>query len=86
MGFVGVIDFKGETIVSGNYCTVPKRNSFDYEANVFRRCFWRITPARIDDETRSLQSVEEIGKRAIILEMSGFLELNISWWMKLRQC
>jgi len=59
---VGVIDFKGETIVLGITEIVPQNEFFDYEAN---------TPARIDEVTT--KKVEEIAKRAYnSLGMSGF--------------
>ncbi|AKK73119.1 D-alanine--D-alanine ligase [Chryseobacterium gallinarum] len=67
---VGVIDFKGETIVLGITEIVPKNEFFDYEAK-YEGASEEITPARIDDETRI--RVEEIAKRAYdSLGMSGF--------------
>ncbi|QIY91095.1 D-alanine--D-alanine ligase [Chryseobacterium gallinarum] len=67
---VGVIDFKGETIVLGITEIVPKNEFFDYEAK-YEGASEEITPARIDDETRT--RVEEIAKRAYdSLGMSGF--------------
>ncbi|KFF76172.1 D-alanine--D-alanine ligase [Chryseobacterium sp. P1-3] len=67
---VGVIDFKGETIVLGITEIVPKNEFFDYEAK-YEGASEEITPARIDDETRA--RVEEIAKRAYdSLGMSGF--------------
>ncbi|AZA53335.1 D-alanine--D-alanine ligase [Chryseobacterium sp. G0201] len=67
---VGVIDFKGETIVLGITEIVPQNEFFDYEAK-YEGASEEITPARIDDETRI--RVEEISKRAYdSLGMSGF--------------
>lgn len=67
---VGVIDYKGETIVLGITEIVPQNEFFDYEAK-YEGASEEITPARIDDETRL--RVEEISKRAYnSLGMSGF--------------
>ena len=67
---VGVIDFKGETIVLGITEIVPQNEFFDYEAK-YEGASEEITPARIDDETRI--KVEEISKKAYnSLGMSGF--------------
>ncbi|WP_426480814.1 D-alanine--D-alanine ligase [Chryseobacterium sp. R2ACT005] len=67
---VGVIDFKGETIVLGITEIVPTNEFFDYEAK-YEGASEEITPARIDDETT--KRVEEIAKRAYnSLGMSGF--------------
>ncbi|MBW7676096.1 D-alanine--D-alanine ligase [Chryseobacterium chendengshani] len=67
---VGVIDFKGETIVLGITEIVPQNEFFDYEAK-YEGASEEITPARIDAETT--QRVEEIAKRAYeSLGMSGF--------------
>ncbi len=67
---VGVIDYKGETIVLGITEIVPTNEFFDYEAK-YEGASEEITPARIDDETRT--RVEEIAKRAYnSLGMSGF--------------
>ena len=67
---VGVLDYKGETIVLGITEIVPHKEFFDYEAK-YEGASEEITPARIDDETR--QKVEEIAKRAYnSLGMSGF--------------
>ncbi len=67
---VGVIDFKGETIVLGITEIVPKNEFFDYEAK-YEGASEEITPARIDAETT--KKVEEIAKRAYdSLGMSGF--------------
>lgn len=67
---VGVLDYKGETIVLGITEIVPQNEFFDYEAK-YEGASEEITPARIDEETR-LQ-VEEIAKRAYnSLGMSGF--------------
>lgn len=67
---VGVIDFKGETIVLGITEIVPKNEFFDYEAK-YEGASEEITPARIDEDTR--RKVEEIAKKAYeSLGMSGF--------------
>ncbi|WP_292010060.1 D-alanine--D-alanine ligase [Chryseobacterium sp.] len=67
---VGVIDYKGETIVLGITEIVPQNEFFDYEAK-YEGASEEITPARIDDETRI--RVEEIAKKAYnSLGMSGF--------------
>jgi D-alanine-D-alanine ligase len=67
---VGVIDYKGETLVLGITEIVPQNEFFDYEAK-YEGASEEITPARIDDETRI--RIEEIAKRAYnSLGMSGF--------------
>jgi D-alanine-D-alanine ligase len=67
---VGVIDFKGETIVLGITEIVPQNEFFDYEAK-YEGASEEITPARIDEETT--KRVEEISKKAYdSLGMSGF--------------
>ncbi len=67
---VGVIDFKGETIVLGITEIVPKNEFFDYEAK-YEGASEEITPARIDNETKI--RIEEIAKKAYnSLGMSGF--------------
>lgn len=67
---VGVIDYKGETIVLGITEIVSKNEFFDYEAK-YEGASEEITPARIDDATRI--KVEEIAKKAYeSLGMSGF--------------
>lgn len=67
---VGVIDFKGETIVLGITEIVPQNEFFDYEAK-YEGASEEITPARIDEATT--KRVEEISKRAYdSLGMSGF--------------
>ncbi|MDC8106656.1 MULTISPECIES: D-alanine--D-alanine ligase [Chryseobacterium] len=67
---VGVIDFKGETIVLGITEIVPTNEFFDYEAK-YEGASEEITPARIDEETT--KRVEEISKKAYdSLGMSGF--------------
>lgn len=67
---VGVLDYKGETIVLGITEIVTHKEFFDYEAK-YEGASEEITPARIDDETRI--KVEEIAKRAYdSLGMSGF--------------
>ena len=67
---VGVIDYKGETIVLGITEIVSKNEFFDYEAK-YEGASEEITPARIDDETR--KKVEEIAIKAYeSLGMSGF--------------
>jgi len=67
---VGVLDYKGETIVLGITEIVPQNEFFDYEAK-YEGASEEITPARIDEETRL--RVEEIARRAYnSLGMSGF--------------
>ena len=67
---VGVLDFKGETIVLGITEIVSHTEFFDYEAK-YEGASEEITPARIDDETR--RKVEEIAIKAYdSLGMSGF--------------
>lgn len=67
---VGVIDFKGETVVLGITEIVPQNEFFDYEAK-YEGASEEITPARIDAETT--KRVEDIAKRAYeSLGMSGF--------------
>ncbi|KUJ54743.1 D-alanine--D-alanine ligase [Chryseobacterium aquaticum] len=67
---VGVVDFKGETVVLGITEIVPKNEFFDYEAK-YEGASEEITPARIDEETT--KRVEEIAKGAYnSLGMSGF--------------
>ena len=67
---VGVVDFNNETIVLGITEIVPHKEFFDYEAK-YEGASEEITPARIDDETRT--KVENIAKRAYeALGMSGF--------------
>lgn len=67
---VGVIDFKGETIVLGITEIVPQNEFFDYEAK-YEGASEEITPARIDEETKL--KIEEIAKRAYTsLGMAGF--------------
>ena len=67
---VGVIDYKGETIVLGSTEIVPHKEFFDYEAK-YEGASEEITPARLDDETR--YKVEKIAKHAYeSLGMSGF--------------
>ncbi|MFN8362658.1 MAG: D-alanine--D-alanine ligase [Cloacibacterium normanense] len=67
---VGVIDYKGETIVLGITEIVPHKEFFDYEAK-YEGASEEITPARLDDETR--YKVEKIAKHAYeSLGMSGF--------------
>ena len=67
---VGVINYKGETIVLGITEIVPHKEFFDYEAK-YEGASEEITPARIDEETR--KKVEEIAKKAYnSLGMSGF--------------
>ena len=67
---VGVLDYRGETIVLGITEIVPHKEFFDYEAK-YEGASEEITPARIDDETR--KRVEEIAIRAYnSLGMSGF--------------
>mgnify|MGYP001240529474 FL=1 len=67
---VGVIDYKGETIVLGITEIVPHKEFFDYEAK-YEGASEEITPARLDEETR--YKVEKIAKHAYeSLGMSGF--------------
>ncbi|MFT3918756.1 D-alanine--D-alanine ligase [Cloacibacterium sp.] len=67
---VGVLDYKGETIVLGITEIVPEKEFFDYEAK-YEGASQEITPARLDDETR--EKVEKIAKYAYnSLGMSGF--------------
>lgn len=67
---VGVIDYKGETIVLGITEIVSKNEFFDYQAK-YEGASEEITPARIDEETKA--KIEEIAKRAYqSLGMSGF--------------
>jgi D-alanine-D-alanine ligase len=67
---VGVIDYKGETIVLGITEIVPHKEFFDYEAK-YEGASEEITPARLDEETR--YKVEKIAKNAYeSLGMSGF--------------
>lgn len=67
---VGVLDYKGETIVLGITEIVPDKEFFDYEAK-YEGASQEITPARLDDETRL--KVEKIAKHAYdSLGMSGF--------------
>ena len=67
---VGVLDYKGETIVLGITEIVSKNEFFDYEAK-YEGASEEITPARLDDKTR--EKVEEIAIRAYdSLGMTGF--------------
>ena len=67
---VGVIDYKGETIVLGITEIVPHKEFFDYEEK-YEGASEEITPARLDEETR--YKVEKIAKHAYeSLGMSGF--------------
>lgn len=67
---VGVVDYKGETIVLGITEIVSHNEFFDYEAK-YEGASEEITPARLDEETR--QIVEQIAKKAYTsLGMSGF--------------
>ena len=67
---VGVIDYKGETIVLGITEIVPHKEFFDYEAK-YEGASEEITPARLDEEIR--YKVEKIAKHAYeSLGMSGF--------------
>lgn len=67
---VGIIDYKGETIVLGITEIVPHKEFFDYEAK-YEGASEEITPARLDEETR--YKVEKIAKHAYeSLGMSGF--------------
>jgi len=67
---VGVVDYKGETIVLGITEIVSHNEFFDYEAK-YEGASEEITPARLDEETR--KTVEQIAKKAYTsLGMSGF--------------
>ena len=67
---VGVLDYKGETIVLGITEIVPKNEFFDYEAK-YEGASEEITPAKVDDATRD--KIEAIAKKAYnSLGMSGF--------------
>lgn len=67
---VGVVDFKGETVVLGITEIVPDKEFFDYEAK-YEGASQEITPARLDEETR--EKVEKIAKHAYnSLGMNGF--------------
>lgn len=67
---VGVLDYKGETVVLGITEIVPDKEFFDYEAK-YEGASQEITPARLDEETRI--KVENISKHAYeSLGMSGF--------------
>lgn len=67
---VGVLDYKGETIVLGITEIVSENEFFDYEAK-YEGASQEITPARIDDETR--KKIENIAIKAYnSLGMSGF--------------
>ena len=56
---VGVVDYKGETIVLGITEIVSHNEFFDYEAK-YEGASEEITPARLDEETR--KTVEQIAK------------------------
>jgi len=67
---VGVLDYKGKTIVLGITEIVPHKEFFDYEAK-YNGASEEITPARIDETTR--MKIEEIALKAYnSLGMSGF--------------
>jgi D-alanine-D-alanine ligase len=67
---VGVLEYKGETIVLGITEIVPETEFFDYAAK-YEGKSQEITPARIDDETRI--KIENIAIKAYnSLGMSGF--------------
>ena len=67
---VGVIDYKGETIVLGITEIVSQNEFFDYEAK-YEGASEEITPARLDEETKL--KVEDLAKRAYeSLGMAGF--------------
>lgn len=67
---VGVVNYKGETIVLGITEIVSHNEFFDYEAK-YEGASEEITPARLDEETR--KTVEQIAKKAYTsLGMSGF--------------
>lgn len=67
---VGVLDYKGQTIVLGITEIISENDFFDYQAK-YEGASQEITPARIDDETRI--KIENIAKKAYnSLGMSGF--------------
>ncbi|WP_052910210.1 D-alanine--D-alanine ligase [Riemerella anatipestifer] len=67
---VGVLDYKGETIVLGITEIIPETEFFDYEAK-YQGASQEITPARLDEATKL--RVEEVAKRAYnSLGMKGF--------------
>lgn len=67
---VGVIDYRGETIVLGITEIISENDFFDYEAK-YEGKSQEITPARLDETTRL--AVEEIAKKAYkSLAMNGF--------------
>lgn len=67
---VGVLDYRGETVVLGITEIVSHNDFFDYAAK-YEGASEEITPARLDAETR--ERVEETAKRAYeALGMSGF--------------
>lgn len=67
---VGVVNYKGETIVLGITEIVTENDFFDYEAK-YEGASQEFTPARIDEETR--KKVEQIAIKAYqSLGMSGF--------------
>ncbi|ADZ11772.1 D-alanine--D-alanine ligase [Riemerella anatipestifer] len=67
---VGVLDYKGETIVLGITEIIPETEFFDYEAK-YQGASQEIIPARLDEATRL--RVEEVAKRAYnYLGMKGF--------------
>lgn len=67
---VGVINYKGETIVLGITEIVSQNEFFDYEAK-YEGASEEITPARLDEATT--KKVEEIAKKAYeSLGMNGF--------------
>ncbi|NAW51797.1 D-alanine--D-alanine ligase [Elizabethkingia argentiflava] len=67
---VGVVDYKGKTIVLGITEIISKNDFFDYEAK-YEGASEEITPARLDEATK--QKIEEIAIKAYdSLGMSGF--------------
>jgi D-alanine-D-alanine ligase len=67
---VGVINYKGETIILGITEIVSQNEFFDYEAK-YEGASEEITPARLDEATT--KKVEEIAKKAYeSLGMNGF--------------
>lgn len=67
---VGVLDYKGKTIVLGITEIVSENEFFDYEAK-YEGASEEITPARLDEETRI--KIENIAVKAYnSLGMSGF--------------
>ena len=81
---VGVLDYKGETIVLGITEIVPEKEFFDYEAK-YEGASQEITPARLDDENREkvenldqqLQSVEKKNEEILRLHKQQVEQLEV---------